>query len=321
MKSEIKPLITVVGALSKQGRSVVASLLQSQRYRVRAFTRRPDSAEAQQLALLGAELVSINAELASKKDLVEGFKGSHGAFLMTPGMVPDVEHAETGETALGMKLADSAASAGVNHIVFSSLENAEQITLGQKWVPHFTDKGRIEEYIRTLPVASSFIYLAFFYTNLLEYYQPRMEGDTLVFPIYLPENYRAPFVDPLTATGPAVVEIFDHQEEYAGRSLPIVGDVISPKEIVETFTRVTGKKAAYRSAFTREELLQNFPHFAEMGGFVDEAVGMVEYAVEFGYFRKDRDLLWSRKIDPSTLSWEEFLIANGWKGEARSFSN
>jgi hypothetical protein len=38
---------------------------------------------------------------------------------------------------------------------------------------------------------------------LIEYYSPRMDGDTLVFPIYLPADFRAPFVDPLTATGPA----------------------------------------------------------------------------------------------------------------------
>ena len=38
-----KPLITVVGATSKQGRSVVNSLMQSQRFRVRTLTRRKDS--------------------------------------------------------------------------------------------------------------------------------------------------------------------------------------------------------------------------------------------------------------------------------------
>ena len=45
-----------------------------------------------------------------------------------------------------------------------------------------------------------------------------MDGDTLVFPIYLPEDFRAPFVDPLTATGPAVLEIFSNPEHYAGQS-------------------------------------------------------------------------------------------------------
>ncbi|MDF2695414.1 MAG: hypothetical protein K0S65_3797 [Labilithrix sp.] len=47
-------------------------------------------------------------------------------------------------------------------------------TGGKKFAPRFTDKARVEDYIRG------------FYTNLLEFYPPRMEGDRLVFPIYCP---------------------------------------------------------------------------------------------------------------------------------------
>ena len=234
---------------------------------------------------------------------------------MTPPIAPPATH----ETELGKLQADAAVEAGVQQIIFTGLENVEKITAGTKWAPHFTDKARVEEYIRTLPITSSFIYLAFFYTNLVEYYQPRMDGDTLVFPIYLPGDFRAPFVDPLTATGPAVLEIFDNPDKYAGKSLPVIGDIISPNEMVETFSRVTGEKAAYRSAFTREELLHNFPQFAANEGFVSESLGMVEYAVEYGYYRKDRDLLWSRRINPETLTWEKFLRSTGWQGQGKSF--
>lgn len=319
MSSNQKPLITVVGALSKQGRSVVRTLLESQRYRVRALTRRMDSPEAQELAKLGAEFINVPLEPGHKQDFIQAFKGAHGVFMMTPGITPEAVNAQTHETQLGMEIADAAVEAGVKHLVFTSLENVDRITDGAKWVPHFTDKGRVEDYIRTLPITSSFIYMAFFYTNLIEYYQPQQEGDTLVFPIYLPEDFRAPFVDPLTATGPAVVEIFDNQDKYAGLSLPVIGEFLSPKEIVETFSRVTGKKAVYSSAFSRKEILQHFPAFADMGGLVEEVVSMAEYAVEYGYYRKDRDLLWSRQINPNALTWEQFLQTTGWQGQGHSF--
>jgi hypothetical protein len=315
MSVSSKPLITIVGALSKQGRSAAHTLLESWRYRVRALTRRVDAPEAQSLARLGAELVAVPLELGRQKDLVNAFRGSQGAFLMTPPIAPPATH----ETELGKQQADAAVEAGVQHIVFTGLENVDKITGGKKFAPHFTDKARVEEYIRTLPVASSFIYLALFYTNLVEYYTPRMEGDTLVFPIYLPKDFRAQFVDPLTATGPAVLEIFSNRDRYAGHSMPVVGDIISPNEMVETFKRVTGKKAAYSSAFTREELLHHFPAFGANEGFVRETEGMVQYAVENGYFRKDRDLLWSRRVNPNSASWEQFLRTTGWQGQGRSF--
>jgi len=315
MANENTPLITIVGATSKQGRSATHTLLESGRYRVRALTRNVDSPQAKSLERQGAELLAAPLELGRKKELVAAFAGSQGVFLMTPPIAPPATH----ETELGKEQADAAVEAGVQHIIFSGLENVDRITGGKKWAPHFTDKARVEEYIRSLPVASSFIYLAFFYTNLIEYYSPRMDGDTLVFPIYLPADFRAPFVDPLTATGPAVLEIFDNPTLYAGKSLPVVGDIISPNEMMETFTSITGKKAAYRSAYTREGLLQHFPAFGANELLVRELLGMAEYAVEYGYYRSDRDLQWSRKINPASVTWERFLRNMSWQGETLSF--
>ncbi|RFM26459.1 NmrA/HSCARG family protein [Deminuibacter soli] len=310
-----KPLITITGVLGKQGRSAAHTLLQSGRYRVRGITRRIDSPEARHLVEQGAELVPLPLDLGYKKQYTEAFRGSDGVFMMTPGIAPPQTH----EAALGKQLADAAVEAGVPHIIFSSLENVAEITAGKKFAPHFTDKAHIEQYIRTLPVTSSFIYMAFFYTNLVEFYPPAVKGDTLVFPIYLPEDFRAPFVDPLTATGPAVLEILSHPEQYAGKSLPVIGDIISPREMVDTFVRVTGKKAEYSAAFSREALLHHFPAFGANQLLVDEITGMVEYAVEYGYFGKDRDLLWSRRINPGTLNWEQFLRTTGWQGQQRTW--
>lgn len=315
MKQNEKPLITIVGVLGKQGLSTARTLLQSGNYRVRGITRRLDSAEAQNLINQGVELVSIPLDLGYKKDFVEAFQGSEGVFMLTPSIAPPQTH----ELELGKQLADAAVEANVQQLIFSSLENVDKITEGKKFAPHFTDKAMIEEYIRTLPINSSFIYMAFFYTNFLEFYIPIVEDDKLVFPIYLPKDFLAPFVDPLTATGPAVLEIFSNPTLYAGKSLPVIGDIISPQEIVDTFVRVTGKRAVYSSAFTRENLLHHFPEFGSNELLVNEILGMVEYAVEYGYFSKDRDLLWSRQANQNNLNWEEFLRTTGWQGEKRSY--
>ena len=183
-----KPLITVVGATSKQGRSVVNSLMQSQRFRVRALTRRKDSPQALQLQKAGAELWEVDPH-RSPDALAQAFEGSAGAFLMTPPSMPGRDD----ERMLGLQLANAAATAGVGHIVFSTLENVEQRSGGTKYAPHFTDKAKVADHIRSLGVSHTFVMLAFFYTNLLEYYVPRMDGDTLLMPIYLPEDFRGPW--------------------------------------------------------------------------------------------------------------------------------
>ena len=77
--------------------------------------------------------------------------------------------------------------------------------------------------------------------------------------------------------------------------------------MVDAFLRVTYKKAVYSSAFTREEFLDHFPAFGSNDTLVREVLGMAEYAVEYGYFRKDRDWQWSRQTNPGSLNWEQFL--------------
>src|ERR1700730_9578273 len=312
-----KPLITVVGAASKQGRSVADALLDSGRYRVRALTRRRDSQPVQALAQKGAEVVVAPLELGRQAELTEALKGSAGAFLMTPPIVK-VPPAEL-ELTIGQELANAAVAAGVEHVVFSGLENVEARTGGTKWAPHFTDKAKVEAYIRSLPIRSSFVYLAFFYTNFLEYYVPQRGADGLTFAIYLPPHVSMPFCDPLTATGPAVREMFDHPTRYAGQSLPVIGEILSAQDMVNTFVRVTGQRARYASAYGREDLLRHFPSFGADEHFVRELVGMVEYAVEYGYYAPERDLTWSRKIDPHALTWEQFLERSNWQGELQPF--
>lgn len=311
------PLIVVAGATSKQGRSVVAALLESGRFRVRALTRDANSAQARSLAQMGAQILTVPLELGHERELVQAFDSADGAFLMTPPVAPP----STVEFALGRQLADAAVEAGVGYLVFSALENVDERSSGTKYAPHFTDKALIAEHIRNLPVKHTFVMLSFFYTNALEYYAPRIEGDTVLMPFYLPEDFRAPFVDPLSATGSAVLEVFSNPDTYLGASLPVVGEVISPGEMVEAFSRVTGLRAEYRNAYSREGLLTYFPELGENPLLVDEVLGMAEYAVEFGYFRDDRDIEWSRKVDPNTMSWEQFLRKTDWHGERVTFAN
>jgi len=89
--------------------------------------------------------------------------------------------------------------------------------------------------------------------------------------------------------------------------------------MVDTFVRVTGRRARYASAYSREDLLRHFPGFAADEHLVRELVGMVEYAVEYGYYAPERDLTWSRKIDPQALTWGQFLKRSNWQGELQTF--
>jgi hypothetical protein len=54
---------------------------------------------------------------------------------------------------------------------------------------------------------------------------------TLVFPIYLPKTFLHHLLI-LLLQRPVILEIFSDLDRYAGKSLPVVGDIISPQEMV-----------------------------------------------------------------------------------------
>jgi len=98
---------------------------------------------------------------------VDAFRGSQGVFLMTPPIAPPATH----ETDLGKQQADAALEAGVQHIVFSGLENVEKITGGKKWAPHRTSptKPKLRSTFAPCPSPVRLFIWRFFYTNLLKY--------------------------------------------------------------------------------------------------------------------------------------------------------
>ena len=115
------------------------------RFRVRALTRDPSSPQARELARLGADVVVAPLEPGHDDEWLAALTGARNAFLVTPPTAPE----NSREYELGCRLADAALRAGVEHVVFSTLENVDDISGGTLFAPHFTDKARIADHIRT----------------------------------------------------------------------------------------------------------------------------------------------------------------------------
>jgi uncharacterized protein YbjT (DUF2867 family) len=119
-------------------------------YRVRALTRNPDSDKAKELSKLGAEVVA--ADVDDEKSLEKAFRGAHGAFCVTffwEHLSPEKEFAHASA------MARAAKSAGVKHVIWSTLEDTRKwvplsddrmpTLMGKYKVPHFDAKGEADK--------------------------------------------------------------------------------------------------------------------------------------------------------------------------------
>src|SRR6204780_5635076 len=118
-----KKIIAVVGATGAQGGGLVRAILADPtgQFAVRAITRDPSSDKAQELATLGAEVVS--ADIDDEASLERAFAGAYGAFCVTFFWAHFSPEQELKEAA---NMAAAAKAAGVEHVIWSTLEDTRR---------------------------------------------------------------------------------------------------------------------------------------------------------------------------------------------------
>ncbi|HET9735755.1 MAG TPA: NmrA/HSCARG family protein, partial [Burkholderiales bacterium] len=167
-----KKLIAVIGATGAQGGSLVRAILADPAggFSVRAITRKVDSAKARELASLGAEVVQ--ADLDDAASLERAFAGAYGAFCVTNFW----EHfSAEKEVVQARNMAQAAKAAGVQHVVWSTLEDTRKWvplsdsrlpTLQGKYkVPHFDGKGEADQLFYGLP--TTYLVTSFYWDNFI----------------------------------------------------------------------------------------------------------------------------------------------------------
>jgi uncharacterized protein YbjT (DUF2867 family) len=126
-----RKIIAVVGATGAQGGGLVRAILADPdgEFLVRAITRNANSDKAREVARLGAEVAT--ADIDNEESIKKALQGVYGTFLVTffwARLSPEREKAEA------RNLARAAKSAGVKHVIWSTLEDTRH------WIPLSDDR-------------------------------------------------------------------------------------------------------------------------------------------------------------------------------------
>ena len=252
MSSTSKKLIAVIGATGQQGGSVVRALQAQGQFKVRALTRHPAKHRG-----LGDEVVE--ADLDRPETLKAALEGAHGVFLVT-------NFAEQGTDELKQATAavQAAKAAGVKHFVWSTLPDVEAISGGKLHVPHFSGKAKVDRIVKDAGFAHhTFVIAPFFYQNLAAWAPQKQADGTLAWALPMDPTVRAIHMGDIRELGPIVAGAFAHPDEAGnGEYLPLVGDFMSFKEIVDTLNR-QGHELSFKQV-PSEVFATFFPGAAEM---------------------------------------------------------
>jgi len=297
-----KKIVTVFGATGLQGSSVVNALLKDGKWTIRCVTRRPEDDKAKKLAARGCQVVKCDMVSDTVQMLTEMLKGSYGAFLMTNFWDPQ---SMGKEESLGKKLVDACKNAGVRHCIWSTLPNVETLSKGKYNVPHFTDKAKVEEYMRSLQAKTpkafewvTFTAPSFYYQNFQTFFPPKMEGDTLVFTLPKIKNLTGCDVD---ETGAGCVTAFNNPSKWDLKRIDYYGEDAPVSEYIKTYAKITGKKCKLNEPTCEEYSKFGFPGSEEMGA-------MFGWVNEYGMYGPTGDRKSGIEATPGGLcSWEQWV--------------
>ena len=220
--------ILVTGATGQQGGSLARLLLQK-KHKVYALTRNTQSAVAQDLRNKGANVVK--GDLDDSDSLKRAVKDVESVFLMgTP-----FEDATEGETRRGKLMADIAKENSIEHLVYSSVANADKST----GIPHFESKYKVEQRIKNLGIPHTIIGPTFFMENLLG---PGLEQGQLALPLSPSTTLQQSALENIAEFSALVLE---RRKPFLGKRIDIASDEVTGEQAAEILSNVLGNKIRY----------------------------------------------------------------------------
>ena len=306
-----KKIIAVIGATGAQGGGLVHAILNDadSPYRVRAVTRNPQSDKGKELTRLGAEVVA--ADLDNLDSLRQAFTGAHGAYCVTNYW----EHfSPEKELAQAANLAQAAKDAGVQHVIWSTLEDTRKWvrlddnrmpTLMEKYkVPHFDAKGEANHLFTRSGAPTTFLLTSFYWDNLIHFGMGPKKGPDGKLAITLPmDDKKLPGIA-AGDIGGCAYGIFKKGGRYIGKTVGIAGGHLTGRQMADALTKALGQEVGYNAVTPEVYRGFGFPGADDLGN-------MFQFKRDFNaYFCSARDLDVSRALYPSLQTFEQWLDRN-----------
>ena len=314
MNQTANKIIAVTGSTGAQGGGLIRAILAHPNggFSARALTRDPESEKAQALAAQGVEVVK--ADLDDEASLAAAFSGAYGAYCLTnfwEHFSPDKEIEQAGN------LARAAKTAGVSHVIWSTLEDVRDFvplsddrmpTLQGKYkVPHFDAKGEANHFFTESGVPTTLLNTSFYWENLIYFGMGPQAGEDGSLAITFPLGDKKLAGIAAEDIGACAYGIFAADQEFINKTVSIAGGHLSGQEMADSLSRALGRDVSYNAVSPDTYRSFGFPAADELGN-------MFQFNADFSeQYCAARDLDATRKLNPGLKSFDDWLAVNASK--------
>lgn len=306
-----KKIIVVVGATGAQGSGLVRAIQGDPGggFTARALTRDVNSGRAKELAGLGAEVVA--ADVDDAESLKRAFTGAYGAYCVTffwAHFSPEKERAEA------RAMAQAAKHAGLQHVVWSTLEDTRQwvplsddrmpTLMGQYKVPHFDAKGEANQFFTDLGLPVTFLLTSFYWDNFIYFGMGPKQGPDGALAITLPMGDKKLPGIASEDIGGCAYGIFKKGFEFIGKTVGVAGEHLTGGQMAAALGKALGRDVRHNSVPPEVYRGFEFPGAEDLGN-------MFQFKRDFEeYFCGARDLAVARSLNPALQTFDRWLARN-----------
>lgn len=228
--------LLVTGATGQQGGALISALLtqQPKQFHIFAVTRNPSSPSALRLASKGVTLIKGDTTDASA--IFTQVQDIYGVFLVTAPNSSEKEQA--------IPLIDAAKAAGVEHFVFTSVDQGKSNNDASSSTPppHYITKLAIEKHLQNVAAESSgsMKWTILRPTSFMENLSPNFIGTMLATMLKQLGSTRISLIS-TADIGRVAALAFEKPDAYQGRALTLTGELLSYDEMNMIFKQETGK--------------------------------------------------------------------------------
>jgi uncharacterized protein YbjT (DUF2867 family) len=299
-------IIAVVGATGAQGGGLVRAISSDPdgKFVARAITRNPGSEKAR--ALGAAEVVA--ADLDDVDSLASAFDGVHGAFCVTnfwEHFSPEKELQQV------HNLARAAKSAGVQHVVWSTLEDTRRFVpldddrlptlMGKYKVPHFDAKGEGDKAFVEAGVPTTFLLTSFYWDNFIHFGSGPQKGPDGKYAVTFPMGDKKLPGIAVEDIGKSAHAIFKRGDELIGETVGIAGEHLTGHEIAAALSEALDVEVGYNDVPAEVYRGFDFPGADDLGN-------MFQFKRDFNdEFVGARDVEKARALNPELQSFAQWL--------------
>ena len=302
-----KRVIAVIGSTGAQGGGLCSAILgdTSGAFACRAITRDPDKDAAKALAARGAEVV--RADLDDVESLKRVFTGAYGVYCVTNFW----EHLSAEkEKEQARNLADALRASGVQHVIWSTLEDTRRFMAADDArmpflqihyrVPHFDAKSEADAYFEGVP--TTFLMTSFYWDNLYAFGLAPKKGEDGSYSWAFPMDDKRLAGIAAEDIGKVAYGIFKAGTSYVGKTVGIASEFLTIAEMGEKMSKALGiGPIAYHAVCADAYRSFGFPGADEMGNmfqvyrdFEAQVVGARHPDV-------------ARQLNPDLLTFDQFL--------------